>query len=76
MKVRETQTDNSMSSWACDPPILRAVAKTHKATDPEGNPKSRPMVGVARGLTTPLGEQLSDLLDPVARSRDRVWEAQ
>ena len=23
----------NLSSWACDPPILRAVAKTHKATD-------------------------------------------
>ena len=55
---------------------MRAVAKTHKATDSKGNPKSRPIVGAARGLTTPLGEQLSDLLDPVARTRDRIWEAQ
>ena len=52
------------------------MAKTHKATDPEGNPKSRPIVGAARGLTTPLGEQLSDFLEPVARSRDQIWEAQ
>merc|ERR1712240_951418 len=66
----------NVSSWACDPPILRAVAKTHKATDSKGNPKSRPIVGAARRLTTPLGEQLSDLLDPVARTRDRIWEAQ
>ena len=56
-----------LTSWTCDPPILRAVAKTHKATDPEGTPKSRPIVGAARGLTTPLGEQLSDLLEPVAK---------
>ena len=29
----------NLSSWACNPLILRAVAKTHKATDPEGTPK-------------------------------------
>ena len=33
-------------------------------------------MGAARGLTTRLEEQLSDLLDPVARTRDRIWEAQ
>merc|ERR1711867_161661 len=68
--------NQNLSSWACDPPILRAVAKTHKATDPEGTPKSRPIVEAARGLTTPLGEQLSDLLEPVAKCRSKIWEAQ
>ena len=52
------------------------MAKTHKATDPEGTPKSRPIVGAARGLTTPLGEILSDFLEPVAKCRDIIWEAQ
>ena len=52
------------------------MAKTHKATDPEGVPKSRPIVGAARGLTTPLGEQLSDILEPVAKGRDVIWESQ
>ena len=46
----------NLSSWACDPPVLRAVAKTHKATHPQDVPKSRTIVGAARGLTTPLGE--------------------
>ena len=30
----------------------------------------------ARGLTIPLGELLSDTLEPVVRTRDVVWEAQ
>ena len=55
---------------------MTAVAKTHKATDSNGNPKSRPIVGAARGLTTPLGELLSDILEPVAKARPRQWEAQ
>ena len=67
--------DNS-SSWACDPPILRATAKTHKKTDSEGLPKSQPIVGAARGLTTPLGETLSELLEPVAKARTQKWEVQ
>ena len=33
-------------------------------------------MGAARGLTTPLGEQLADIIEPVARSRTTVWEAQ
>ena len=33
-------------------------------------------MGAARGLITPLGEQLVDLLDSVAKCRERVWEAQ
>ena len=56
----QARCHDNASSWACDPPILRATAKTHKKTDDEGVPKSRPIVGAARGLTTPLGETLSD----------------
>ena len=41
---------SNLASWACDPPILRAVAKTHKAPGKDGCPKSRPIVGTARGL--------------------------
>ena len=67
--------DNALS-WACDPPVLRATAKTHKAVDKEGLPKSRPIVGAARGLITPLGEILSDLIKPVAKARTKRWEAQ
>ena len=32
-------------------------------------------MGAARGLTKPLGEQLSDILEPVAKGREVVWEA-
>ena len=71
-----TRCHSNLSSWACDPPVLRAVAKTHKPPDPEGCPKSRPIVGASRELTTPLGEVLLDMLEPVARSRDKIWEAQ
>ena len=59
----------NLSSSACDPPILRAMAKTLKAVDRKGLQKSRPIVGAARRLTTPLGETLSDLLQPVTKAR-------
>ena len=65
-----------MSLWACNPPILRATAKTHKKVDVNGLPKSRPIFGAARGLTTPLGEMLSEIIDPIAKARKIQWEAQ
>ena len=71
-----TRCYSNLLSHACDPPVLRALAKTHKAPNKEGLPKSRPIVGASRGLTTPLGEILSDLLEPVARARVKTWEAQ
>ena len=72
----QTRCHANLSSWACDPPVLRATAKTHKPPDGQGLPKSRPIVGAARGLTTPLGETLSDLIEPVAKARSKQWEAQ
>ena len=67
---------SNLSSYACDPPTLRAVAKTHKPPNKEGCPKSRPIVGASRGLTTPLGETLSDIIEPVSLARETVWESQ
>ena len=58
----------------CDPPVLRATAKTHK--EDEKLPMSHLIVGASRGLTTPLGETLSDLIEPVAKARTHKWEAQ
>ena len=72
----QSRCHDNVSSWACDPPILRATAKTHKEPDDQGVPKSRPIVGAARGLTTPLGETLSDLIEPVSKARQCQWEAQ
>ena len=80
MLTKEKQIEEGinklLSSWACDPPVLRATAKTHKPPDKQGLPKSRPIVGASRGLTTPLGETLSDLIEPVAKARTKQWEAQ
>ena len=72
----QARCHRNLSSWACDPPILRATVKTHKDVDGEGLSKSRPIVGGGRGLTTPLGETLSDLLDPVENARPQQWKAQ
>ena len=47
---------DNLSSWACDPPVMRCTAKTHKPVGPGGVPKSRPIVGASKGLTTGLGE--------------------
>ena len=66
----------NLSSYACDPPTLRVVAKTHKPPDMEGCPKSRPIVGASRGLTTPIGETLSDIIEPVSLARENIWESQ
>ena len=33
----------NVSWWPMDPPILRAVAKTHKEVGQDGRPKSRPI---------------------------------
>ena len=57
---------DNISSWACDPPVLRCMAKTHKPLEADGVPKSRPVVGAAKGLTTALGDLLSDILEPLA----------
>ena len=55
---------------------MRCVAKTHKDPGPDGTPKSRPIVGASKGLTTSLGELLSDILDPVAKTVEDPREAQ
>ena len=67
---------DNVSSWAMDPPVLRCVAKTHKAANKDGTPKSRPIVAASEGLTTALGEILSDLIEPIARTKDASTEAQ
>lgn len=67
---------DNVSSWACDLPVLRKTAKTDKDVDSNRLPKSRLIVEAARGLTTPLGEILSDLIEPVAKARTPRWEAQ
>ena len=70
---------DNVSSWAQDPPVLRCVAKTHKPVGPDGIPKSRPIVAASEGLTTALGEILSDVIEPIARTRgedEHNYEAQ
>ena len=47
---------DNMSSWACDSPILRCVAKTHKPAGENGVPQSSPIVGACKGLTTAPGQ--------------------
>ena len=67
---------DNISSHACDPPVLRWVAKTHKPTGDNGVPKSRPIVGATKGLTTALGEMISDIIEPIARMNPDQCEAQ
>ena len=50
--------------------------KTHKPVGPKGVPKSRPIVGATRGLTTALGEMISDVIEPIARVSPEQSEAQ
>ena len=60
---------DNISSWACDPSVLRATAQTHKKVEENWHPKPHPIVGAARQLTTPLGENLSEIIDPVAKAK-------
>ena len=61
---------DNLSSWAQDPPTLRCVAKMHKKQGSGGIPKSRPIVAASAGLTTALGEIISDLIEPIAKTVD------
>ena len=67
---------DNVSSWACDAPVMRCTAKTHKPLGPNGVPKSRPIVGASKGLTTALGELVSDLLEPLAKGAEDQKKAQ
>ena len=67
---------DNISSWANDPPNLRCVAKTHKPVGKDGIPKSRPIVGATKGLTTAIGELISDIVEPITRSQEDSSEAQ
>ena len=59
-----------------DAPVLRSMAKTHKPPGDNGVPKSRLIVGASKGLTTPLGELLLDLIELVSRIEHDSNEAQ
>ena len=67
---------DNISSFACDPPVLRCVAKTHKPVGDNGVPESRPIVGAIQGLTTALGEMISDLIELITRMCPEQSEAQ
>ena len=47
--------------------MLRDTAKTYKPFEEWGVPKSRPIVGASKGHPTPLGDLLSDMVEPMSR---------
>ena len=59
-----------------DPPLLRAVAKTHKKTGQDGMPKSRPVCDGSQCYNAPLGDMLSDLISPIHKSNKEHKEVQ
>ena len=67
---------DNITTWAQHPPVLRSMAKTHKPPNPDGTPKTRPVVGASSGLGTGLGELLSDLVRPVSQARGSQSECQ
>ena len=50
--------------------------KTDKKMSTEGIPKSHPIVAASAGLTTPIGKLISDLIEPIARTKEDSAEAQ
>ena len=66
----------NITTWAQHPPVLRSMAKTHKAPNQDGSPKTRPVVGASSGMGTGLGEILSDLVRPVYMARKKQFECQ
>ena len=67
---------DNVSSWACDPPVMRCLPKTHKPLGPNGIPKSRPVVGASKGITTAIGDLISDIIEPLAKVEPEKTEAQ
>ena len=67
---------DNISSFFCDPPVLRCVAKTHKPVGDNEVHKSRSTVGATKGLTTALGEMISDLIELITRMCPEQSEAQ
>ena len=75
-KRNKSRCYNNVSSWAMDPPILRAQAKTHKQVEGDGMPKSRPVCDVSQSYGTPLGDLISDLITPIHRCNANQKEVQ
>ena len=55
---------------------MRCLPKTHKPTGPEGIPKSRPVVGAAKGLIKAIGDQIADLIELLAKIKPESTQAQ
>ena len=55
---------------------MRCTAKTHKPVGAEGVPKSGPIVGATKGLTTAQGKMISDIIEPIARTCPEELEEQ
>ena len=66
---------NARRAWdnvegeACHVPIMKVLPKIHKARLPNGDPKTRPVVGAASGLTARAGDLVADLLDSLTKAR-------
>ena len=66
----------NLSSWAGDASVMRATAKTHKKVGEGGVPASRSILGASKGLTTPLGEMLLDLIVPITMMKPESRDSQ
>ena len=52
-------------SEALDAPMLKLLPKVHKSVTPQGHPQSRPVVAAQSGITSRVGDILSDFLGPL-----------
>ena len=57
----------NISGQACSVPVLRVVPKLHKPTNPNGDPKTRPIVGATSGLTARAGDLLAEVIGNISK---------
>ena len=58
---------NNAGSKAEDVPTMRVLPKVHKDVEPEGHPKSRPVVAVSTGISSRAGDVIANILNPMVQ---------
>ena len=66
------RTWSNYNSNSCSIAALRVTQKLHKDLNPDGSPKTRPIVGASSCMGARASEVLADFLDAVVRSIDTI----
>ena len=58
---------SNVGGHACNVPALKVLPKIHKPRLPNGDPKTRPVVGAANALNSRAGDLVADVIEAVIR---------